>query len=224
MSGKLLPHIQGEPIACPDCDTLHTCGPVQPGHDVRCRACGRTLFSRSQGGIDHCLAFSLAALVLFIPANLYPIVTFAFHGVDTQNILLTGAIRLYQGGLPAVGILVGLTSIVFPCLLLLGLIYVCLCSRLGQYPEDFAFSLRMTCKLVRWAMIDVYLLACLVAFIKLGQLATVIPGTGLYCLGASLACTMVAGMAFDPDLLWHRYGARSMHAGSWNLLSRSQTR
>lgn len=205
-------------IVCPDCDTLHQCGPVKAPHDVKCANCGRTLFSRTENPLDRPLAFALAGLVFFIPANVYPIVTFSFHGVKTDNILVTGVMRLGEGGFPGVGLLVFLASVLFPALYLLGMTYVLLCSRLRQYPGDFALTLRMTQGLNRWGMIDVYLLACMISFIKLGQLATVLPGPGLYCLGGVLICTLLASLGFDPDLLWRRFGARSDAAGSWNLL------
>lgn len=204
-------------IACPDCDTLQRCGEVKPPHDVRCRNCGRTLFSRVPSPIDRPLAFALAGIILFIPANFYPLVTFSFHGVRTDNILATGVVRLAEGGLPMVSVLVFLASMLFPALYLLGMIYVLICSRLRQYPGDFALALRITQGLYRWGMIDVYLLACLISFIKLGQLATVLPGPGLYCLGGVLLCTLLASAAFDPDLLWRRFGARTEKAGSWNF-------
>lgn len=204
-------------ITCPDCDAVHRCAPVPPPHDVRCTACGRTLFTRTVSPLDRPLAFALAGLVLFIPANLYPIVTFSFYGVRTDNVLFTGVFRLYEGGLPAVAVLVFVASILFPILYLLGMVYVLLCSRWRQYPGDFALALRMTQGLYRWGMIDVYLLACLISFIKLGQLATVLPGPGLYCLGGVLLCTLFASLGFDPDLLWRRFGARSTDAGKWRL-------
>lgn len=206
-------------IACPDCDTLHRSSAVPPPHDARCVSCGRTLFSRTFHPIDYPLAFALAGLIFFIPANLYPIVTFSFHGVATDNVLFTGVLRLAEGGLSMVAVLVFLASILFPALYLLGMTYVLLCSKYRQYPGDFALALRITQGLYRWGMIDVYLLACMISFIKLGQLASVLPGPGLYCLGGVLLCTLLASMGFDSDLLWRRFGARSANADKWNNLN-----
>ncbi|WOO42163.1 paraquat-inducible protein A [Rubellicoccus peritrichatus] len=194
-------------LACPDCDTLHRMAPVPPPHDGKCCSCGRTLFSRTVNSINRTLAFSIAGLVLMIPANVYPIVTFSSYGVKNKNILYSGPDYLFIEGLPAVATLVFLTSILFPILFLLGLAYVSLWSKLRHFPKDYALTLRATQGLYRWGMIDVYLLGCLVAFIKLSQLATVVPGTGLYCLAGVLVCTLLAALSFDPDLLWRRYGA-----------------
>lgn len=194
-------------LACPDCDTLHHMAPVPPPHDGRCSVCGCTLFSRTVHSIDRTLAFSIAGLVLMVPANIYPIVTFSSHGIKNKNTLFTGPESLFLEGLPAVSTLVFLTSILFPILFLLGMIYVSLWSKLKHFPRDYAVALRWTQGLYRWGMIDVYLLGCLVAFIKLNQLASVVPGTGLYCLAGVLACTLAAAVNFDANLLWQRFGS-----------------
>lgn len=201
-------------LACPDCDTLHRSGPIAAPQDAKCTHCGSLLVSRGRNSIDHTLAFSIAGLLLMIPANFYPVVTFSSYGVKSQNILASGPQSLLEGGLPAVGLLVFLTSILFPILFLLGLFYVSFWAKVRHYPGDYAFALRYTQTLYRWAMIDVYLLACLVAFIKLSQLATVTPGIGLYCLAGVLFCSLVAATSFDPDLLWRRFGAREGTLGS----------
>jgi len=155
-------------VACPDCDTLHRLVPYPAPGDALCTRCGRTLVRRTLQPINRTLAYALAGLLLMLPANIYPIVTFGSYGVTNRNDLITGPLSLINQNLPFVGVLVFLTSIFFPILFLLGLAYVSFWAKTGHYPADYALALRWTQGLYRWAMIDVFLLACLVAFIKLG--------------------------------------------------------
>ncbi len=180
-----------------------------PG-DAHCTHCGQKLFSHPANAIEHTLVFALTGLAFFIPANLYPLVDISSYGARNQNHLVSGPLDLIQGDMFFVGALVFLTSVVFPIALLLGLAFTTLCARFNWYPADFRLILRGMQKVYRWAMIDVYLLACLISFIKLADLVQVDPGLGLYCLGGALAATVLASLSFDPQLLWDRYAANVM--------------
>ena len=59
-----------------------------------------------------------------------------------------------------------------------------------------------------WAMLDVFLLAVLVALVKLGELATVLPGPGLLAFTAMVVLTILASSSFDPRLIWMDRGQR----------------
>jgi len=109
--------------------------------------------------------------------------------------------------MPFVGVLVLLTSILVPVIFIAALAYVSACVKRQWYPRDFALVLRLGQALNRWAMVDVYILACLVAFIKLADLADLIPRTGLYCLAGVLACSLMATIHFNPHDYWRRYAA-----------------
>lgn len=199
-------------LACPCCDALHRRPANSGGGDGHCHACGQKLFRHPADAIPRTLALSLAGLVMFIPANLYPLVAISSYGARNQNRLITGPLDLMRDDLFFVGSLVLLTSIVFPVVLLLGLAFTTGCAWLERYPREYRWILRWVQKLDRWAMIDVYLLACLISFIKLGDLADVDPGPGLYCLGGLLIATVLASLSFDPLLLWDRFAARNGRA------------
>ena len=58
----------------------------------------------------------------------------------------------------------------------------------------------------RWSMIDIFMLSILVALVRLGAIATVVPGVGAISFAAVVVLTMFAAMAFDPRLMWDRAG------------------
>lgn len=194
-------------LACPSCDALHRRPDPATGGDGHCHACGHKVFSHPVNAVARTLAFALSGLVLFIPANVFPLVSLNSYGARDQNQLITGPLDLLQHGMPGTALLVFLTSMVFPALMLFGLAYTAGCVQLGRYPAHFARVLRMVQGLLRWSMVDVYILACMVAFIKLADLAQVTPQTGLYALGGVLACTVLATLSFDPMLMWDRFAA-----------------
>ncbi|WP_309397730.1 paraquat-inducible protein A [Cerasicoccus maritimus] len=200
-------------IACPSCDALHRKPAPTADGDGLCTSCGHRLFSNLVNPIQRCLAFSLAGLVLFIPANVFPLVAISSYGVHSSNDLISGPFDLFnEYHMPGIATLVFLTSVVFPLVFLLGLAVVNTCALFNRYPIWFAHRLRITQILNRWAMVDVYILACLVTFVKLADLAKVDPGPGLFCLAGVLACTVFAGMNFDPTLLWDRYAHHKQEA------------
>ncbi|WP_269540930.1 paraquat-inducible protein A [Cerasicoccus fimbriatus] len=199
-------------LACPSCDALHQ-RPDNPHQaDGLCGACGHKLFAHNPNSLQRTLAFSLGGLVLFIPANIYPLVAVSSYGIKNQNDLISGPFDLLHYHMPGIALLVFLTSVVFPLVFMLGMAAVTGSSLMGRYPAWFPKRLRLTQMLNRWAMIDVYLLACLVTFVKLADLAEVDPGVGLYCLGGVLIFTVMASISFDPTLLWDRY-ARHKQGG-----------
>lgn len=194
-------------LACPCCDALHRRPTGDVAGDGHCSACGQKLFSHPANALQRTLAFSITGLLLFIPANTYPLIFLDSYGAKDQNHLISGPLDLMEASMPGVGLLVLLTSIVFPVILLLGLAFTAFCAQRGRYPTSYRFILRWLQKLYRWAMIDVYILACLISFIKLADLADVTPGPGLYCLGGALLATVLASLSFDAKLLWDRYAA-----------------
>lgn len=194
-------------LACPCCDALHRRPPHGIEGDGHCSACGQKLISHPANALQRTLAFAITALVLFVPANAYPLILLNSYGVKDHNRLISGPIDLIENRMPGVGLLVLLASVVFPAIFLLGLAWTAACAQLERYPSAYPTVLRWVQKLYRWAMIDVYILACLISFIKLADLAQVNPGPGLYCLGGALLATVLSTLSFDAKLQWDRYAA-----------------
>ena len=167
-------------IACHDCDLLQRKIPIEIGAVARCTRCGAELYRQKRDSLEHTLMFTLAGLIFFILANVYPFMTFELEGREQQNTLATGVKELYENGMLGLSILVFLTSIAFPLLKLSGMAWLLLPLRQGRRPWKLAPVFRMVQTLHPWSMMEVYMLGVLVAYVKLSDLATIVPGIALY--------------------------------------------
>jgi paraquat-inducible protein A len=151
-------------------------------------------------------ALSLAALVLYVPANIYPIMKMYMYGAYSESTVWEGVVLLAKGDQWAVALIVFMASMVIPLVKLAGLFSLVVTSSMG-----WGRRLRGRTKLYKfidavgpWAMLDVFLLAVLVALVKLNSLAKVVPGPGLFAFTMVVVLTMFASAAFDPKLIWER--------------------
>jgi len=193
-------------VACRDCDLLHRVGYVPEGHYIKCSRCGALLSERKKNSLNRTLALVIAALIFYIPANIYPIMTFEFMGQAQASTIWEGVKILFSSGMWPVAMLVFCASIMIPLLKLLGLFY--LLARLKWFPNKYAGKYdrtrlyRIISVVGRWSMLDVFLLSILVAVVKLGQIATVVPGVGALAFATVVVLTVFAANCFDPRLIW----------------------
>ncbi|HIE55050.1 MAG TPA: paraquat-inducible protein A, partial [Chromatiaceae bacterium] len=111
-------------LACHRCDALQRVPIPQPGQSAFCGCCGARFFRYPRGGLAWPLALILAALILFIVANLFPLVSLDIGGLNQDATLLGTAVALYQHGEKMVGVLVFLITIVVPASIMLSTLYV----------------------------------------------------------------------------------------------------
>ena len=195
-----------EMLCCPSCGlTLRVDDPAR-GERAECPRCGSTVREGPHGSLQLTAALALAALTLYIPANIYPILRMNFYGAYSESTVWDGVVSLAQSGQYFVALIVLLASIVIPLFKLAGLLYLVAAARfdLGRRLRSRARLYRLIDVVGPWAMLDVFLLAVLVALVKLGQIATILPGPGLIAFTAVVVLTMFASASFDPRLIWGR--------------------
>jgi len=193
-------------LSCDACGLTQRVDPLMPGMSAECIRCGSTVATRARGGADMTLALTIAALVLYLPANIYPILTMHLYGNDSENTIWDGVVSLMQHDEYFVAAIVFLASIVIPLLKLTGLLFLVWSVKWGK-----GRRLRGRTRIYQfidaigpWAMLDVFLLAILVALVKLGDLARVIPGPGLLAFTCVVVLTMIASQSFDSKMIWNK--------------------
>lgn len=151
-------------------------------------------------------ALVLTGFILYIPANLFPIMSLDILGSTQKETILSGVTELFQSGMWAIGLLVFCASITVPLLKLIGLSYLLISIQCGWIPRqrDRTRLYRVVEFVGRWSMLDVFLLSILVAVVNLGQVATIGPNIGSVFFAAVVITTMFAAHVFDPRLIWDR--------------------
>lgn len=191
-------------LSCPTCGLRQGVDPLPPDRTAECARCGSFLVSGTRGSLQATAAFALAALMLYVPANIYPIMRMNFYGAYSENTVWDGVVSLARHDQWFVASIVFLASIAIPLVKLGVLLYLvastALRGRRGLRKRTRIY--RFVDVIGPWAMLDVFLLAVLVALVKLGTLATILPGPGLIAFACVVVCTMLASASFDPKLLW----------------------
>ena len=196
-------------LACQDCDLLQQAPPVRPGLRVRCRRCGALLYRQVPNGLERSLALAVTGVILFVLANAFPLLGLRAQGLVLEGTLLSSAGALWQADRPLLAALVLLTTFVFPLLDLAGTLYLLLPLRHGVRPPGLGPLYRFLRSARPWGMLEVFLLSILVAVVKLGELATVIPGPALYAFVALIFTLAALSASLDPYSVWQRAeGAR----------------
>lgn len=165
----------------------------------RCGHCHRMIRPKS---IELTLAFSLTALVLYIPANIYPFMTIEMYGNRNSSTIWSGTVSLFESGAWAVAFVVFMASLFIPLLKLAILFYLALTAHTKKHPQFKNKLYKMVEAIGRWSMLDIFLLAVLVAVVKLAPLAHVQPEFGSLMFLLVVIFTMLASAYFDPKLLW----------------------
>ncbi|NKB80537.1 MAG: paraquat-inducible protein A [Nitrospirales bacterium] len=189
-------------IACHNCDLLHQRRFLQHGEWASCTRCGACLYQHKQDSLNRTLSLTLSSFILIIGANVFPFMTFKLQGRVQEALLLTGVQELYLQEMGVLAILVLAVGVLFPLLKIFGILYVLLPLKLGRRSWKAIPVFRFVETLHPWAMMEVYLLGVIVAYVKLVDFATIVLGSSLYAF-VGLILTMAAADAFmDSESIW----------------------
>lgn len=189
-------------IACHDCDLLLADSEAMEHRVACCPRCDAVLHVSKVNSLERALALSITGLLLFLPANLLPMLTFEVLGQSNSSTMLNGIYKMAQGGYWWMSVLVGFCSVVAPLLKLLTLSYVSAGCLLEWKKSGVKRALKLYQRLNEWGMFDVYMLGFLVAFIKMNDLGGLVPGTGLYCFITLLVVATACNSVFDNRMAW----------------------
>lgn len=193
-------------VTCRNCRLRQRLEPLRPGTAAACFRCGSAVGGHPADSLGRTAAFSLAALVFFVPANIYPILLMDFYGAHSESTVWDGCAKLFRDGQWLVATIVFLASILIPLLKLLGLFFLVVVAKFrpATFRRERSRISRTLEVIGPWAMLDVFLVAILVALVKLGSLATVLPGRGLAAFTAMVVLTILASASFDPASIWSK--------------------
>ena len=188
--------------------SCHSCGLVsrRPASESRlcCPRCGVTLHGRIPRSLSRTWAWLVAAIMLYLPANVLPIMHVTSFGRTRSDTILSGAEYLVQLGMWPLALIVFVASVLVPVTKIAILVYLLVSVQLrSRYrPLDRLRLYRFTEFVGRWSMVDVFVVTVLVALVHLGRVAEVEAGLGALFFAAVVVLTMLAAHTFDPRLIW----------------------
>lgn len=190
---------------CPTCGLINHLSPLHPSSCIRC---GTVLHARKPHSLQYTWALLLTAMILYIPANAYPMMITTSLGQSHAATIIGGMMELWQHGSQPIAVVIFVASVLVPILKMLVLI---LLSWLVKHPGPLSALQKtrlyhLTEFVGRWSMVDVFVVAIMVALIQSGNLMSVLPGPAALAFCAVVITTMLAAMAFDPRLLWDTQG------------------
>jgi paraquat-inducible protein A len=191
-------------IACPQCDLLQRLPHLAPGASARCPRCNKELQRRHEDSLNRTLALALAAAVLYVIANSVPMLGLTAVGREAFTTVFGGTVQLWNDGEQVVAALVLFSAVIAPALQIGFMLGIVLGAYSDRPPRWVGTLLRHQPTARTWSMIEVMLVGVLVALIKIAELATVIPGTALFALGALVFVLAAMQASFDPHDVWDR--------------------
>jgi paraquat-inducible protein A len=186
----------------------HACGLLarmpSGAHTVVCPRCGSALHLRKVASLSRTWAFLVAAIVLYVPANILPVMNTSSLFGSEKDTIMSGVVYLWVSGSWSLALLVFIASIAVPMLKIIGLSYLTLTTQRGSkwLPDQRTRIYRLIELVGRWSMLDIYVITMLVALVQFKALATIQAGPAAIAFGAVVVLTMFAANMFDPRLIW----------------------
>lgn len=194
-------------VSCHHCATLWK---DVKAHD-RCERCGARLHARKPDSINRTWALLIAACIMYVPANMLPVMTTASLFEEKQDTIMSGIIYFWVSGSWVLALIVFIASFLVPLFKLAAMILL-----LIMVQRHSSRGLLQRTKLYRvvevtgrWSMLDVFVVSLLTGLVQIKGFATVYAGPGIVAFAAVVVLTMLASISFDPRLIWDATGPES---------------
>ncbi len=188
------------------CETCHLV--QEPA--ARCRRCHSPLHERKPDSLSRTWALLIAGIILYVPANLYPVLTVVQLGAGAPSTIFGGVRELITAGQYPLAALVFFASIAVPMLKMAGLAFMLVTTQSGRslWLRDRTRLYQFVQWIGRWSMIDIFMEALLGALVRFGTVVTIEPGFGAVAFCGVVLLTMFAAECFDPRLMWDAAAGR----------------
>ncbi|GAA3938855.1 paraquat-inducible protein A [Litoribacillus peritrichatus] len=186
-------------LLCPDCDLLMDKAELSPNETAYCSRCNAQVYRHPNNSFNKVIAFTLAGLLFYIPANFLPIMSFEMLGFEATNTMLNGVEQLFNEGYYWMAFLVLMCSVLVPLFELSLLLIIALQIKLNKTSKMTAKMLLSYQSLTEWGMLEVYMLGILVAYIKMVSMGTILIDLGLFCFIGMLLSALLAASCFDAQ-------------------------
>ncbi|XOF32575.1 MAG: paraquat-inducible protein A [Candidatus Electrothrix sp. YB6] len=189
---------------CPGCDLLLEKARATSEHTVVCPRCLYRLDRKRPDAIRRTLVLSLTGLLLYLPANFFPLLSLNILGAEITSSLFRSTLSLFEQGEYLVGILVVLTGFICPLMILSLLCAVAAGLFFNRKSRWMSIFLHWYHHLNEWAMPDIYLIAVFITIIKIHSAGAIAFNAGLFCFIGLVITTVAAQASANEPLFWSR--------------------
>jgi paraquat-inducible protein A len=189
-------------IVCPSCDLAHRTAMERASERARCARCQASLQRPENGSIDTAIALSIAALVLFLLSNAYPLVAIQSNGSTRSATLIGAALGFYRQDHAGLAALVFITTVVGPLLQIAGLLYLLIPLRRKQQAPGQNTVFRLLALVRPWTFIEVFMLGAVVALVRVAAYARVLPGVALWSCALLMLTLAALTSRTSPGQFW----------------------
>jgi paraquat-inducible protein A len=189
-------------VACGTCGLVQEAPELPANSMAVCARCHFKLAHRLPDSQRRTFSLALAAAILYVPANMYPLVSGDYLGNHVRLRVLDGIRDLFHQRQYFIAGLVFCTSVLTPALKIMGLLFLSATIKWQGWRRTRMWAFKIIRVIDPWNMLEVYLLAIGVGMVELGQVATLRPDAGVFSFAAVVVLTLLATLSFDPRLLW----------------------
>ena len=190
-------------VACKQCDALYDTPTLREGQSAKCTRCGSLLAERKVDSIERSFYWSLAGIMLSIPAILLPIMGVTLVGQYHHASLLDCILALIDSGFFMIATLVFLFTLAVPIVRLMGAFYITSSFKFNRLNPSLLHFFRAFHHLDNWEMLNVFMLGIVVSMYKLLDDTELSVNMGLLAFILWLICSTMASSALDQDYIWN---------------------
>lgn len=189
-------------LCCSDCGLMMQ--DLPSAKEIHCLRCGHCV-RKEACSIEHALGLSIAALILFVPAMTLPILTFELGDTKQASTMLSALYYFFDDGYPELSVILFLTTVLAPFVQIVVSLFFYLSLSRKIKPKYMKLCYRILYHIRDWVMLDIYLIAILVAFIKLSATSEVIYGAGLLLFVFLMLFSFLLSRCLSPKKIWRAY-------------------
>lgn len=180
------------------------CLTITPVSNKRCRVCNKKLHVRHPKSVQRTLALVFTAMIFYIPANLYPIMTTTLLGYKEGSTILGGVVLFFQMGSYFVASVIFIASVIIPIAKMMAILWLCysVISKRNIKQAELTKLYQITEFIGKWSMIDVFVVAILVALVQITGIMAIDPGVAATAFATVVIFTMLSAQQFDIRLIW----------------------
>ena len=188
-------------ISCKNCHKMYE---KENFNDFVCTRCNHMVRKRIKNSLQVSLALTICAILLYIPAMVYPIMEVTRLGVKIESTILEGVISFLGQGSYFIAIVVFTASVIIPMIKLVGLLFIFISLKINvkMHNNRKILIFKFVEAIGKWSMIDIYVVALLASIVQLDEIFNIKGGIAATSFALMVILTMIAANRFDTRIIW----------------------